>query len=142
MKRFVFPITIESGDKWGFVVTFPDIPFAVTQGDDLEDAKRQADDCLDEAIAAMIKNNWDIPYPSTGGHAMASTSVPMAAKAYLYLALRESELSKEEIEERLNWDSNAIVQLLDPQKDVDFIRIETALAILGKKLNLELVDAA
>lgn len=142
MKRFNFPVTIEPGDDWGYVVTYPDISFAVTQGDNLEDAKIQAADCLDEAIAAMITNSWDIPFPSEIAEFNVSVSLPLAAKAYLYLALREVDIQQKDLEEQLNWNSGTIAQLLDPKQETDFDRIETVLAVLGKKLNLELVDAA
>ncbi len=55
MERFVYPATLTPDTKdGGFVVTFVDVPEAITQGDDRTDALREATDCLEEAIANRI----------------------------------------------------------------------------------------
>ena len=55
MERFVYPATLTPDTKdSGFVVTFVDVPEAITQGDDRTDALREATDCLEEAIANRI----------------------------------------------------------------------------------------
>ena len=47
MQPFVYPATLTPEEQeGGFVVTFPDVPEAITQGDDVTDARRQAADCL------------------------------------------------------------------------------------------------
>ncbi|HHQ41620.1 MAG TPA: type II toxin-antitoxin system HicB family antitoxin, partial [Chromatiales bacterium] len=55
MYRFAYParLTPDKQDG-GYVVTFRDVPEAITQGDDLEGALREAADCLEEAIAGYI----------------------------------------------------------------------------------------
>ena len=53
----------EENDK-GFYVRFPDVPEALTGGDDLDDTLAQAADCLAEAIAGRIRRGDDIPKPS------------------------------------------------------------------------------
>ena len=55
MQPFVYPATLTPEEQeGGFVVTFPDVPEAITQGDDVTDARRQAADCLEEAIAGRL----------------------------------------------------------------------------------------
>lgn len=52
MEHFVYPATLTPDTKnGGFVVTFADVPEAITQGEDLVDALKEAADCLEEAIA-------------------------------------------------------------------------------------------
>jgi antitoxin HicB len=46
------------------VVTCRDLPEAITQGDSVGDALVEAADCLEEAIAARIDDDRDIPLPS------------------------------------------------------------------------------
>src|SRR2546422_4097820 len=48
----------------GFHVRFPDLPEALTGGDDLEDTLEQAADCLAEAIAGRIARGDEIPQRS------------------------------------------------------------------------------
>jgi antitoxin HicB len=45
----------------GFVVTFQDVPEAITQGEDFADALAQASDALEEAIAGRIRRGDPIP---------------------------------------------------------------------------------
>ena len=61
--RFVFPVRLKP-DEGGYVVSFRDLPEALTQGDDELDALVEAADCLDEAIAGRIIRGDDIPLPS------------------------------------------------------------------------------
>jgi predicted RNase H-like HicB family nuclease len=56
----------------GFHVRFPDLPEALTSGEDLADTQLQAADCLAEAIAGRIARNDPIsPLPEPNA---ASTS--------------------------------------------------------------------
>jgi predicted RNase H-like HicB family nuclease len=48
----------------GFHVRFPDLPEALTGGDDLADTLLQAANCLAEAIAGRIVRGDEIPPPS------------------------------------------------------------------------------
>jgi len=65
MNNFSYPATLTPDTQdGGYVVTFKDVPEAITQGEDLEDVLSQAIDCLDEAIAGRISDNEIIPQPS------------------------------------------------------------------------------
>src|SRR5579863_5493758 len=75
----------------GLHVRFPDLPEALTSGDDLADTAIQATDCLAEAIAGRIARGDEIPPPSKRKHGQYLISVPLylAPKLALYLAMRE-----------------------------------------------------
>lgn len=49
MKRF-YTALFTPAEEGGFIVTFPDIPLAVTQGDSIEDAYENAFDVLGLAL--------------------------------------------------------------------------------------------
>src|SRR5258707_7873091 len=103
---FTYPVTLTpDATDGGFVVTFKDLPEAITQGETVEDALAEAADALEEAIAGRIQRGDPIPQPSP---AAALTKVPVpaqtAAKAALYLALGETGISKSELAERLGCD--------------------------------------
>ncbi len=105
MNHFAYPATlvpdIEDG---GFVVTFVDLPEAITQGDDLADALHQAADCLEESIAGRISDNELIPQPSpvSQAHYLVHLPAQTAVKATLYNAMRQSAMSQSELAKRLN----------------------------------------
>ena len=44
-----YPARLKAQAEGGYVVTFPDIPEAITQGEDVEDALRHAADALESA---------------------------------------------------------------------------------------------
>lgn len=90
MRNFVYPAVL-TPDKQdgGFVVTFPDVPEAITQGEDVPDALQQAADCLEEAIVGRIRRRACLPEASPGGlnHYPIPLPAQTAAKAALYLAM-------------------------------------------------------
>ena len=78
------------------MVTFRDLPEAITQGDTREAALLEAADCLEEAIAARIDEEMEIPPPSAllSGECAVSVPVQTAMKAALYLAVHAAGISK------------------------------------------------
>ena len=56
-----YPVKLEAAEEGGFVVTFFDIPEAITQGEDVEDALRHAADVLESAIDWYIEEGKPVP---------------------------------------------------------------------------------
>jgi antitoxin HicB len=145
MRDFTYPVKLtEDATDGGFVVSFPDLPEAITQGDDASDALFQAADALEEAVAGRIRRGDDLPAPSRRRPGQRVVPVPAqtAAKAALYLAIRESGLSKVDLAARLSCDEKEVRRLLDPRHPSKLPRLQTALAALGKRLALRLEDEA
>lgn len=137
MESFSYPVTLVKDKRdGGYAVTFKDIPEAITQGEDLDDALSQAADCLEEAIAGRIRRNEDLPEPTRGkrGDYLVPVPAATAAKAALYLAIRESQITKVELAKRLGCDEKEVRRLLDPRHASKIERIQAALAVLGKQL--------
>jgi antitoxin HicB len=141
MRTFVYPAIITpDAEHSGFVVTFPDVPEAITQGDDVPEALHQAPDCLDEAIAGRIRRRESIPEASAVGpdQYAISLSVSTAAKAALYLAMQQAKITQSELAERLLCDEQEVSHLLDPRRTTNMSRLEAALGALGYQLALGL----
>lgn len=137
MQHFVFPANLTPDEHdGGFIVTFVDLPEAITQGDDTADALRQGADCLEEAIAGRIRRHDSIPTPSLAGNASYAIplSAQMAAKAALYLALSQAGITQVELAVRLQCDEKEVRRLLDPRHASKLTRLESALAALGQQL--------
>ncbi len=137
MENFIYPAKITPDKKdGGFVVTFPDLPEAITQGKKLTDAIVEAADCLEEAIANRIAMELSIPHPSPirKRHHPISLSTQIAAKAALYMAIGEKKITKVELAKRLHCDEKEVRRLLNPRHPSKLPRIESALAVLGRKL--------
>lgn len=62
-KWISYPAVVEpTGD--GYSVYFPDLPGAVSAGDDYEDAIKNAKECLSLHLEGMINNDEKLPKPS------------------------------------------------------------------------------
>lgn len=149
MRRFAFPARLAPAVEWapdetGYVVSFRDLPEAITQGEDVADALRQAADCLEEALAARIADDMAIPAPSrpARGERTVEPGGLIAAKAALHLALREAGLSKSDLARKLGCDEKEARRLLDPRHRSRFDRLEAALAALGRRLVVDVRPAA
>ncbi len=137
MKAFVYPARFTPDeDDGGFVVTFRDLPEAITQGDSVEQAVREARDCLEEAVANRIAMDLPIPEPSEveTGEVRIALHAQMAAKASLSMAMREEGMSKVELAKRLRCDEKSVRRLLDPLYSPRMARLERALEELGHQL--------
>jgi antitoxin HicB len=135
--RFTYPVamTLDEADG-GFVVTFPDLPEAVTQGDTEEEALTAAADCIEEAIAARIDDGLEIPTPSEISGQSVPLPLEMALKASLYLALQETGVSKSDLARRLDVNEKEARRMLDPHHHTRLGTLERALRALGKKVEL------
>jgi antitoxin HicB len=142
-REFAYPVVLTPDeDDGGFVVSFPDLPEAITQGEDELDALEQAADALDEALAGRIRRGDEIPRPSERRHRQRIV-VPtplMAAKAALYLTLRSSGLTKSDLARALKCDVREVRRLLDPKHPSKLPRLVRALTVLGGRLELMLVE--
>lgn len=128
----------------GFHVRFPDLPEALTGGDDLQDTVTQASDCLAEAIAGRIRRGDDIPAPSRLKRNQRLIDVPLylAPKLALYLTMREQGIRNTELAERLGLSETVVRRMLDPKHDTKPEKIQAALAVLGKRIVVTFEDAA
>lgn len=145
MDRFVYPATLTPDTKdGGFVVTFADVPEAITQGENVEDALREAADCLEEALANRMVMGLPLPPPSPVKKRQHAVPLPAqtAAKAALYIALQEAKITKAELAKRLQCDEKEVRRLLDPRHPSKLPRIESALAAVGQRLIVGVQSAA
>jgi antitoxin HicB len=141
MTRYSYAAKLTSAEEGGYVVTFRDLPEAITQGETLEDSLHEASDCLAEAIAARIADELTLPEPSEIRQSEYWVAVPLniALKAALYEAMRESGLAKTQLGEKLGKDEKEIRRILDPHHGTKLVTLEKALQALGKTPELHLV---
>jgi antitoxin HicB len=94
-------------------------------------------------LTARIDDREDIPSPSpAAGRPCAALPALTAAKVLLYRAMREAGVRKADLARRLGWHGPQIDRLLDLNHASRLDQIEAALAALGKRLTIDLADAA
>jgi antitoxin HicB len=144
MRSFIYPATLRPDRGGALTVQFRDLPEAITSGKDRLDALLQAADCLEEAIAGRIADGLEIPLPSAASPKLAMVPLPaaMAAKAALYLAIKDTGLTNSEVARRLKLDEREIRRMLNPRHVTRLARIQSVLQALGKRLVVGMENAA
>ncbi len=137
---FCYPVTFTPDDNGTILVTFPDIPEAVTFGDDEDDALLRAVDALESMLAAKMVDREDIPTPSsTDDGPYVRLSALTTAKVLLYQVMKQQNIRKAELARRLGWHAPQADRLLDLNHASRLDQIERALAVLGKHLDVSVV---
>lgn len=144
MRRFQYPATLVPERGKGFTVRFADLPEAITSGLDRREALVQAADCLEESIAGRITDGLEIPKPSAPrrNQIVVAVPAPTAAKAALYVAMREARISNTALARRLGCNEKEVRRMLDPRHPTKLPRIQLALELLGKRLVVSMEKAA
>ena len=144
MNHWNFPALFTATEEGGYVITFRDLPEAITQWETLDGAITAAMDCLDEAIARRIDDGLNIPIPSRPAEGERPVALPaqMVLKAILYVALRDAGITKAELARRIGVNEKEVRRMLDPRHGTKLPALEAALRALGMSLVLEARDAA
>lgn len=144
--RYAYPCLIERdveeyqvSGREAYVITFRDVPEAISGGWSWAEALAMAQDCLDVALTFYSDEGQDLPTPSElrPGEVMISTTPTVAAKFALYNAMREQGVTAEQLSERLRLDEQATQKLLNPLYRSHITTVRRALAIVGRELIVE-----
>lgn len=124
-----------SPDGSTVLVTFPDVPEAITFGMDEDEALLQAVDALETALSFYVEARKPLPVPSAAkGRPTVSPSALECAKLGVYQAMTEQGIKKAELARRLGWHMPQVDRLLDLNHASRLDQVETALAVLGRRL--------
>jgi antitoxin HicB len=142
--QYAYPVRLDPEPDGSAVnVSFPDVPEALTWGDDDAEALIVAEDCVTGALRGYVKRGWPIPKPSPArGRPTVTLPSLVAAKLALYEAMRGQGVGVEELAARLGRAEPAVRRLLylDHRSHID--QVEAALRCLGKRLEVTVRDAA
>ena len=65
MDKYIFPALFEKGETKGYVVSFPDLPGCITEGDNIEEAIQMAKEALELHLYNMEEDSECIPSPTS-----------------------------------------------------------------------------
>jgi len=137
---FAYSVHLEPQEEGGFVVTFPDIPEAITEGDDETEALVWALDALETMLESYMDDRQRIPYPSPAdGRPVVILPVVAAGKVILYNTLLEAGKKKADLARMLNLAPTLVDRLLSLRHKSRIEQIETALAAFGKRLVVDVI---
>jgi antitoxin HicB len=121
----------------------PDVPEAHTFGEDREEALLRAPDAIESALVLYIDLRRDIPTPRAGRRGPFVTLPALTeAKLALYQSMRTARVGKAELARRLNCHLPQIDRLLDLKHASRLDQLEAAFRVLGKRLSVEIHEAA
>jgi len=129
----------------GYVVTFPDFGYGVTQGETEDEAMEMAQDLLMLTIGDYVRESTPLPTSKRHrGSKFRAVALPalQAAKVDLYIAFRGSGLTKAEFARRIGIPKTHIDRLFSLRHHSRLDQIESAFAALGKRLHVEVRNAA
>lgn len=140
---YSYPATLAKQEDGGFLVTFPDVPESLTEGESFDEAIVEARDALTAALAGYMRARRDIPVPppARAGQTMIHLSPLVAAKLALYEGMRRQGVSNVELACRLGIAENAVRRLIDPGHRSHIGQVEKALNTLHVQLVVEALAA-
>jgi len=133
-----YPAQFIPQPEGGFVVTFRDIPEAITQGDTHQEALEMAEDVLISAMDFYFDDRRAVPLPSAPQADDIPVRLPasVAAKVLLLNAQLAKGVSNAELARRLGLPKQAIQRVTDLHHATKIDTIDRALHVLGKELHL------
>ncbi|WP_033129418.1 type II toxin-antitoxin system HicB family antitoxin [Aeromonas aquatica] len=132
-----YPVTIErDGETW--MVSFPDVPEALTCGDTREEALREALDALVTSFEFYFEGLRPVPMPSAPEDGQDVVTVPHSlwAKVLLLNAMCESSVSQTELGKRLGIPRQNVQRLTDLHHATKIDQLAAAVKVLGHRLEL------
>ena len=140
--RYAYRYDLTPQPEGGFTVTFPDVPEAVTQGEDEDEAAAMAEDALVTALSFYTDNAERLPRPSAArGRPVAYVPPLVAAKLALHDAMLAAGVSNVALARRLGMDEKTVRRLRDPLHQSRINQIDAALRALGKRMGI-VIEAA
>jgi len=142
--KLSYPVNLMPQQDGNWLVRFDDIPEALTEGESRKQAMFEALDCLIAALGGYIREGRDIPLPSFPKKDRETVVLPVlvSAKIALYRTILESGISYGELAMKMGVSKREIEKLLDPDERSDIDRIDDALFLLGKEMEIEIRNAA
>ncbi|MDT0355676.1 type II toxin-antitoxin system HicB family antitoxin [Herbaspirillum huttiense F1] len=134
-----YPAHFEAdAEAGGFVVTFRDIPEAITQGETEDEAFAMAADALLTSIDFYFEDKRPVPLPSPAkrGERLVSLPASVSSKVLLLNEMLLQKVAPSELARRLDTSRQEVNRLIDLNHATKIDRIEEALSALGKRLDL------
>lgn len=136
---FDYPVIL-TPDDGTVLVTFPDVPEAITFGADTDEALMYAVDALESALSFYVDDRKPLPVPSKPkrGQKTVRPSALECAKLGVYQAMMEQGIRKSELARRLGWHMPQVDRLFDLKHASRLDQIEAAARALGRHVEVSI----
>ena len=140
---YAYPCELSADEDGVLVVSFPDVPEAITGGRDRSEALVMAADALATALAGYVHQKREIPVPqeAVDGQELVAVPTVVAAKLALYSAMRDQGITKVGLAKRLGISESAVRKLANPDHRSHISQIQKALQAVGRTMVVEVKAA-
>ncbi|MCY4142077.1 MAG: hypothetical protein OXG08_00110 [Gammaproteobacteria bacterium] len=130
----VWPAVLSKQLDGSTLVTFPDIPEALNEGENATEAMSRARDCLVSALGGYINRQRTIPQPALlrGRHSVVLPELT-AAKVELHNVMQKQEIGNSGLAAMLSVSEEVVQLLTDLDHHSHIEEVETALLTLGQQ---------
>ncbi len=136
---FDYPVTL-TPDDGSVLVTFADVPEAITFGADEDEALLNAIDALETGLSFYIDARKPLPVASQPaiGQKTVRPSALEYGKLGVYQAMTQQGIKKAELARRLGWHMPQVDRLFDLRHASKLDQIEAAANVLGKRVYVQI----
>ncbi len=133
-----YPVNLRRDGKF-ILATFPDIPEAITQGDNREHALEMAKEALEVAMDFYFEDRRPVPMPSKPKRGQAVVELPasVSAKVLLLNEMLRQNVRPIDLARRMGTTKQEVNRLTDLRHATKIDRVDEALRALGKRLILD-----
>jgi antitoxin HicB len=133
-----YPVNLRKDGKF-ILVTFPDIPEAITQGSNRTDALSMAKEALALSMEFYFDDMRPVPAPSAPKRGQQVVELPLsvAAKVLLLNEMLRQKVRPIDLARRIGTTKQEVNRLTDLKHTTKIDRIDAALRALGKRLILD-----
>ena len=137
---FGYRYKLERQDNGWWLVRFPGIPEALTEGETQVEARDNALDCVLAALEGYMKAGRPLPRGGASHSGTDRAILPslVTAKLAVYEAMRERNWSKTKLARELDMPENSIRRLLDLRHSSHMWIIDEALKKMKTELAIDL----
>src|SRR5713226_5724356 len=137
---FGYRYTLEGQDNGWWLVRFPGIPEALTEGETKDEARANARDCVITALEGYMKAGRPLPREGAGHSGPDRVALPslVTAKLAVYETMRARGWSKLKLSKELGMPENSVRRLLDLRHSSHMWIIDEALAKMNAELPIDL----
>jgi antitoxin HicB len=141
---FGYRYTMERQDNGWWLVRFPGIPEALTEGESREEARANAVDCVVAALEGYMKAGRALPRQGVSHVGLDRAVLPslVTAKLAVYETMRAKGWSKARLARELGVPENSVRRLLDLRHASHLWVIDEALAKMNAELAIDIPKAA
>lgn len=137
---FGYRYALEREENGWWLIRFPGLPEALTEGETEEEARANALDCIMTALEGYMKAGQSLPREGAGLSGSGRVVLPslVTAKLAVYETIRGRGWSKLKLAKELGMPENSIRRLLDLRHSSQMWIIDEALAKMNAELPIDL----